>query len=188
MFLIYVVNVNLTITLFILKDIPIQVGFMALNWIILHVKIMPIRFRDFAMQAFVLPIIPLAIYAAFCWLFGTYIFPLGGDLIGDIPFAIITIAMVLFLWPIIIVCPLMGIFGSWDDYSADSFRRTVELSGPSKFMMQAMYKASIVTYNKSPLKGRFPIKGSDLAVKEALELEENKRLQDVRNVSQSNHS
>lgn len=184
MFLIYVVNVNLTITLFILKDIPIQVGFMAVHWIILHFKIMPIRFRDFAMQAFILPIIPLGIYAAFCWLFGVYIFPLGGRLIGEIPFAIITIAMVLFVWPIIIVCPLMGIFGAWDDYSADSFRRTVELSGPSKFMMSAMYKASLFAYNRSPLKGRFPIKGSDLAAKEALELEEFKRLHDVRNVKQ----
>nr|MDO8086543.1 hypothetical protein [Candidatus Sigynarchaeum springense]MDO8118621.1 hypothetical protein [Candidatus Sigynarchaeota archaeon] len=184
MFLIYVVNVNLTITIFILKDIPILLAFMALNWIVLHVKILRVRLRDFAMQSFVLPLLPMAIYAGFCWLFGTYVFPLGAALVGAIPFAVITIAMVLFLWPILIVCPLMGIFGAWDDYSVDSFRLTVELSGPSKFMMRLMYKASLLMFNISPLKGRFPIKGSEIATKEALELEEFKRSHDVKNVKE----
>ncbi|MEX2681709.1 MAG: hypothetical protein Q6373_008915 [Candidatus Sigynarchaeota archaeon] len=184
MFLIYVVNVNLTITIFILKDIPIQLTFMALNWIIVHVKIMRVRLRDFAMQAFVLPLIPMAIYAGFCMLYGTYIFPPVAGVIGDIPFAVITIAMVLFLWPILIVCPLMGIFGAWDQYSIDSFKLTVELSGPSKFMMRLMYKASLLIYNVSPLKGRFPIKGSEVAAKEALELEEFKRSHDLKNVKE----
>lgn len=188
MFLIYVVNIDLNITIFIMKDIPIQITFLCINWIILHKKILPIRVRDFAVQVFFLPLIPLGIYGVFCYFYGGVIFPLGAALLGSIPFAVITIAMVLFLWPALLVCPLMGIFGAWDQYSLDSFQRTIELSGPSKWLVNWMFKTARFFYMKSPLRNRFPVKGAELAVKEAGELEETKRAQDLKNVKeQSGH-
>nr|MDO8109002.1 hypothetical protein [Candidatus Sigynarchaeota archaeon] len=182
MFLIYGINVNLTITLFILKDIPITLIFYIIGWILLDKKVLNIHLRDFIVQVFLLPIPPMIIYAFFAFAYGLYLFPIGAYFIGEIPFAFVTIVMVLFVWPYLIVCPLMGFFGAWDDYGIQTFKESTELSGPSKFMMKLMFKTTLFFYKRSPWKGKYPILGSEIAVQEALELENFKKTQDMKNV------
>lgn len=182
LYIIYGIGANLTIEIFILKDIPIQLLIIILQWIILNKMIMKVNPKNFIMQSFILPMPGIIVYAFFCVLYGKYIFSWGVVLIGAIPFAIISIIMMLLLWPSIIFCPLMALFGAWDKYNIDVFQKAIDISGPSKFMMKMLYKASYFVYKRSPLKDKFPIKGADEAILEAEELENMKKKEDIKNI------
>lgn len=182
LYIIYGIGANLTIEIFILKDIPIQLLVIILQWTILNKMIMKVNLRNFIMQSFILPIPGIIIYAIFCVLYGKYIFSWGVGILGAIPFAVISIIMMLILWPSIIFCPLMALFGAWDKYNIDVFLKAIEISGPSKFMMKMLYKASYFVYKRSPLKDKYPIKGAEDAIKEAKDLENIKKKEDIKNM------
>ncbi|MBN2153640.1 MAG: hypothetical protein JW839_19445 [Candidatus Lokiarchaeota archaeon] len=181
-FLIYGIRVELTVTLFLLKDIPLQITFIAIQWIVLDRKLIPVKPRRFVVQAVILALPTTAAYALFCVIYGEYVFPLGSAALGDLPFALLTIALTLFAWPALIVCPIMGFSGAWDQYSIESFNETVKISGPSKWMLNWMYRMTKACYDRSPLKGKFPILGAEDAAREAGELEAAKRARDLENL------
>lgn len=180
--LIYVIKVDLNVFILILKDIPITLLFMALNWIYLHKKVLPIRLRDFIMQVFVVPLPATLMYVLFCAWYVEFIFPLGSALMTPIGFAVVTVLMALFFWPGLIMCPLLALFGGWDDHTLQSFKDCVDLTGPSKFLVKMMVATTVFVHERTPLANRFPIKGSELAAQEALELEDIKRVKDIDNL------
>ncbi len=184
-FLIYGIRVDLTVELFLLKDIPLQITFIAIQWFILNKRLIQVKPRTFLVQAVVLALPTMGVYALFCVLYGNYIFPIGSAAMGDLAFALVTIVLTLFAWPALIVCPVMGFSGAWDQYSIESFYETVKISGPSKWMLNWMYRMTKVCYDRSPLKGRFPIQGAEDAAREAGELEAIKRAKDLENLGRA---
>ena len=134
------------------------------------------------MQAYLLPIPGLIIYALFCWAFGELVMPLGVKAIGEIPFVIISIIAALFIFPPFVYCPLISIFGAWDRYNIEAYMLAIDLSGPSKFMTKLMFKTSKFFYDLSPLRDKFPIKNVDIAMREAAELQAEKAARDVMNI------
>jgi hypothetical protein len=180
--LIYGIRVNLTVELFILKDIPLQILFIGIQWYILDKKLIPVKPRLFIVQSVVLALPATLVYALFCVFYGNVIFPLGSAVMGDLVFGLVTIALTLFVWPALIFCPAMGFSGAWDQFSIESFNETVKIAGPSKWMLNWMYRMTKACYDRSPLKGKYPIKGAEDAAREALELEAIKRAKDIENL------
>ncbi|NMC07929.1 MAG: hypothetical protein GYA24_22170 [Candidatus Lokiarchaeota archaeon] len=68
-----------------------------------------------------------------------------------------------------------SLVGGWDDYGLGIFKDAAVLSGPSKFLVDKLYKLSKWAHDRSPLKNRFPIMHED-ASREIAELNELKRL------------
>nr|MDO8117470.1 hypothetical protein [Candidatus Sigynarchaeota archaeon] len=162
-FLVYGIGTDIDIYIYLIKDVPITITFLIIQWVVLQKKIMKIKWGDFAMQAYVLTIPGLVLYSLFCWAFAEFVMPLGVSMIGEIPFVAISIVAALFLFPPFIYCPLISIFGAWDKYNMEAYQLAIGLSGPSKFMTRLMFKCSLAFYNLSPLKERFPIKNVDIA-------------------------
>ncbi len=184
-FLIYGLQTPLTIELYILKDIPINIIFLLIPWIYVHKKFFHIHLRDFAVQAFLLPLLPTAFFFGFCYLYASILFPLGALIIGPIPFAIITLVLGFLVLPWAIFSPLMGFFGCWDDNSMQMFQESVNMTGPSKFFMKLMYRTTHFCYQHSPLRGRFPVKGATDAIREAEELMIIKRQRDLATIQEN---
>ncbi len=182
--LVYGLGTEINIYIYLVKDIPITITFFIIQWIVLQKKIFKIRWRDFTMQAYVLAIPGIVLYALFCWAFGELVMPLGVKAIGEIPFVVISIVAALFFFPPFIFCPLISIFGAWDKYNMEAYQLAIGLSGPSKFMTKLMFKTSFFFYQLSPLKDKFPIKNVEIAMKEARELQEEKTLQDMVNIKE----
>ena len=182
LFLIYLVNYNLNIYIFALKDIPILLIRMLVEWILVDRKMFKIKPKNFALQVYIIPIIPLVLSGLFLYAYSILVFPLGATLLGPIPFAIISAVIALFFLPSILLCPLMGFFGCWDKYTIETMREAVPLCGPSKFVLGMMYKATVYFYKLSPFKGKFKIKGSKLAIQEASDLENEKMERDFKNI------
>ncbi|MHA1732699.1 MAG: hypothetical protein ACTSU5_12210 [Promethearchaeota archaeon] len=180
--LIYGLRVELNVYILVLKDIPLTITFMALNWLYLHKKILKIRLRDFVTQVFLVPVPATLLYVLFCYGYAALVFPIGAALMSPIGFAVLTLLLALFFWPALIMCPLLALFGGWDEYTLQSFKDCVDLTGPSKFLVKMMVATTSFFHRISPLGGRFPIKGGDLAAKEALELVDIKRVKDIENI------
>lgn len=180
--LIYLFKIELTIEIFILKDAPLHIFNISMYWLFYSKKVQKVQPGDFAMQAFVLQIPPMIIYYFFCQFYSVVIYPLMIAIFGFYIGGLLTLIMVLFIFPPFIFCPMVAFFGAWDEYSILDFQKSVEISGPSKFMLLWMYKTSYFAYNLSPLKGKFKYKNADIAFREAIELEKIKKQQDQANL------
>lgn len=185
LWLIYGLRVELTITLWVLKDLPLTLLWRVVDWTILHKKILRIRLKDFAMQAFVLPMPAILLFGVFAYFFGAWVTPLGVAVLGAIPFTVIAFTLVLFFFPPFVYAPLLSLFGAWDDINIESFRNAIPLAGPSKFILRWMYKSAHLFYYRTPLQGKFPIRHVDLARQEALELEAEKAKKDAVNIARA---
>nr|MDO8088171.1 hypothetical protein [Candidatus Sigynarchaeum springense] len=69
---------------------------------------------------------------------------------------------------------IYSLVGGWDDHGLGIFRDTIVLSGPSKFLVDKLYKISKWGHDHSPLKNKFPIPHED-AARELAELNEIKK-------------
>ena len=77
--------------------------------------------------------------------------------------------------------PIYGYLGAWDDYSLNDFHKAAIMSGPSKFVVMALYKNTKWGYNKSPFKGNFVVP-FDIADKQAKEITEMRKEQEEINI------
>ncbi|MBN2150159.1 MAG: hypothetical protein JW839_01810, partial [Candidatus Lokiarchaeota archaeon] len=71
--------------------------------------------------------------------------------------AMTVLLMILFLFPAVLMCPFFGLFGGWDDFTLEEFRKTMEVSGPSKGIMKLMYKITAWFARHSPLHNKWPL-------------------------------
>ncbi len=174
-------GLQLTMILWILKDLPLTILWRVVDWLLLHFLIIKIHPREFVMQAFVLPLPAIIIFGVFMYYFGAWFFPLGASVIGGIPMAAVSFVFALFVAPICVYTPLLSLFGAWDEKNQEFFERAIPLAGPSKIILKMMYKSAMFFYNFSPLKGRFVLQGAEDAAREALELEQQKFVKDREN-------
>ncbi len=188
LFLIYGLQTPLTIEIYILKDVPINVIFLLVPWVYVHKRFFRIHLRDFVVQTFLLPLLPTTFFFGFCYLYATAIFPAGSMVMGSIPFAVITLVVGFLVLPWAIFSPLMGFFGCWDDNTMLMFQEAVNMTGPSKFFMKLMFRTTRFGYQHSPLRGKFPVRGAEDAIREAEELMVIKRGQDRVNLKTQSYS
>ena len=146
--------------------IPLQLIFLGIYTFYINKKIIKIRLPVW--QIFVA--IPISACIAFLlnYLIKITVFDIlyrQFNLIVAIFPTVLLMALVLF----VIYFPLTVFFGGFDDTNLEEFRKTAEMSGPSKFIVKPIYKGLIRMSKHSKLHNRFqmPIEG---VVQEAAEL------------------
>jgi hypothetical protein len=141
-------------------------------------KILKINYKQMAGQAFLAPALTAIAYGLILVLFQYTIWPLldmafisfAGEQIGKIIVAAIILLSILFLFPAVLMCPFFGLFGGWDDFTLDEFRKTMEISGPSKGIMIMMYKITAWFAHRSPLHNKWPLANYPLVKQQIQEL------------------
>lgn len=77
--------------------------------------------------------------------------------IGLLPTAALSLIVGVLILPIIGFLPLVGFLGAFDDFQLQTFKKSVELSGPSKPIIRAFYRVVEWGHNHCPWKNRFQI-------------------------------
>ncbi len=114
------------------------------------------------------------------WLFYTFIYIPGFQIIGFYP--IFGVTIVLFIVMLMLVYyPITAYMGGWDDENLEAFHKAAQLSGPSKFLVWPLYKIVSGICKHLPLHNKFRMP-SEEAFKEAAELLELKRSHQTQNV------
>ena len=123
--------------------------------LIFHFKIMKIRINLW--QTFIAPL-GAAFTMAGCIRLGLiYIIPLFQVWFGMLIGVIVMMMFFIAVGPLFIFFPMYALLGGWDTPSLAILKRSVAMSGPSKFYIQAMYWVSNGIAKRSPLTNRFPI-------------------------------
>lgn len=78
-------------------------------------------------------------------------------MIGFIPAAIITVVACIAVIPFFLFLPLVGYLGGFDDFQMETFRKAVELSGPSKWIVKGFYNAIEWGHERCPWKNKYKI-------------------------------
>lgn len=94
--------------------------------------------------------------------------------IGVLPSAAITLVFGLILIPLVVYLPLTGIMGCWDDFGMKTFKKAIDLSGPSKKLVNLFYKSTSFGVKHSKIHNKFKIPW-ETAVKQIDELMEIKK-------------
>lgn len=128
---------------------------MVMCWVYIRAKLFPIRINWW--QTLLGPIVCSTVVFGFGYSWYLFVFtPLVG-LIGILPTAAVTLAVGLVIIPFLFYLPLTGLLGLWDDFSMETFRRAVDLAGPSKWLVSLFYKATAWGVRHSRLHNRFKI-------------------------------
>ncbi len=145
---------------------------MIMCWIYINRTLLAIKINWW--QTLVGPLI----CAVFVFFFGQFwkftVFQPMLNLFGVLPTAAITLLVGLLVIPFLIYLPLTGFFGCWDDFGIETFRKAVDLSGPSKFIVNIFYKSTLLGIKHSPFHNRFKIPW-EIAEQQIQELNEIKR-------------
>lgn len=122
-----------------------------------HKKIVPVKF--YWMPTFVIPIIASLPSIGIAQLYYyTAFFPMA-NAIGLIPTLAIAVSM-LFMIILFTFFPLNALFGGFDDYQIHTFKKAIDLSGPSKPIFKQVYKLVRMgtrAARKIGWHGKFPI-------------------------------
>jgi hypothetical protein len=111
-------------------------------------RVINIQYRKMLYQGVVAPVLACACYAGVLVLFTYTAWPalealltlVIGSVASMIATALIVLLGMIFIFPGIFFCPFLALLGGWDDYTLEELRKSVELSGPSKFAMRWMFK------------------------------------------------
>ncbi len=96
----------------------------------------------------------------------------ANGIVAIIAFGLLILILMLFIFPIVLLSPILGFLGGWDEKSLDHVKNAALISGPSKWLTYSMYKTAHWAFNHSPLKNlgeKYKIP-HELADKEADEL------------------
>ncbi len=104
-----------------------------------------------------LPLLAALPVLGFTLFLSIYVAPMLYPIIGIVPTAAVFLVFVTILPALLFFLPLAGFFGAFDDFQLETFRKSVELAGPSKFLIKGFYKAVLWGHNKSPIKNKFRI-------------------------------
>ncbi len=111
-------------------------------------RVIKIQYKKMLYQGVIAPVLACACYAGVLVVFSYTAWPaLEAALtfaIGTTASLIATVLIVLlgmiFIFPGIFFCPFLALLGGWDDYTLEELRKSIELSGPSKWAMRWMFK------------------------------------------------
>ncbi len=145
-------------------------AFFFIKWIFIEFYVFHVSFPKW--QSLIAPVITTftgIMPIGYLWLYGVYrpiLIPgftalFGDPLIGGIVAAAITLLMALLVFLFLVYLPLLAFWGGWDDYGLLVFRRAYHLSGPSKWLINLLYKGTMlgVRLSKRLLKlhGKYPV-------------------------------
>lgn len=141
-------------------------------------KILKIGYKRMAWQVFVVPALTAVSYAGVLLLFQYTLWPLLDELFigligedfGPVATALLVLLGILFLFPAVLMCPFYGLYGGWDEFTLEEFRKTAQISGPSKGIMMLMYKITAFFARISPLYNKFPLADYKLVRQQVQEL------------------
>ncbi|MBD3351857.1 MAG: hypothetical protein GF364_10260 [Candidatus Lokiarchaeota archaeon] len=109
------------------------------------------------MSTIIIPLIAAIPILIISLLFTGYFIPYLTNIIGLIPSAVISILIIVLIFPILIFMPLVGFLGGFDDFQMETFRKSVELSGPSKPIVKQLYKVLLWGHNRCRWKNKYKI-------------------------------
>ncbi|MHA1730703.1 MAG: hypothetical protein ACTSU5_02115 [Promethearchaeota archaeon] len=145
---------------------------MALCWMYIKTRLFPIKINWW--QTLLGPIACSFFVFWFGYAWNILVFvpllPVAGVLVT----AALTVVVGIVLIPFVFYLPLTGLLGLWDDFSMETFRKAVELSGPSKPLVKLFYRSTLWGVRHSPLHNRFKTPW-EAATRELAELSELKR-------------
>jgi hypothetical protein len=142
-------------------------------WIYCQVKICKVKI--YWMSSIVLPTIATLPMFFFAWVWLNFVFTPLWNAFGIIVAAALSIVAAFGLMFFVMFFPLLALLGGFDDYMFFIFKKSVEISGPSKPMMKAMEKmveGAIKIAKKMHTHGRFGIPYADAhrEIEELMEL------------------
>ena len=105
----------------------------------------------------ILPLLAALPVLGFSLFLSIYVAPILYGIIGILPTAVLFLLFVTILPALLFFLPLAGYFGAFDDFQLETFRKSVELAGPSKLLIKGFYKAVLWGHSKSPIKNKFKI-------------------------------
>nr|MDO8112084.1 hypothetical protein [Candidatus Sigynarchaeota archaeon] len=167
-----------------LPFIPNLIRFIA-SWWYIGKKLCPVKWKQFAWQTFIAPLIPSIIYYIVGTIWITFLFPgissffaglFDDEEVGMIIAAVITALFAIF-FGLLFMFPAYAWFGGWDDNSLAVFKEAVEISGPSRFIFMPILKSTLFLGRKSWLHNRFPIPYKE-AQREAIDLMQMRHIKD----------
>jgi hypothetical protein len=134
------------------------------GYIYLQKTTLQIQYRKIAWQIFIAPLLTAVCYGITLLIFQATVWPLldllfiaiAGD-IGPLIVAAFILLGVLFIFPALFYAPYYALFGGWDDFTLEEFKKAALLTGPSKFVVMSLYKITAFFYKRSKLSNRFPI-------------------------------
>jgi hypothetical protein len=143
---------------------------MVVGYIWLQKRVLKIKYKKIAWQAFLSPILTCIPYAILLLLFSYTLWPfmewsfalIMDDGIARVAVAVLVLLGMLFVFPGVLFCPFYALLGGWDDYTLEEFRKTALLSGPSKFIVMIMYKISAKFAKISKLHNKFPLEDMEI--------------------------
>jgi len=141
-------------------------------------SILKIGYKQMFWQCAMAPILTAACYAGVLVLFQLFLWPplealfviIAGAQWGPFVLAFLVLMMILFLFPSVFMCPFYSFWGGWDEFTLEEFRKCMLISGPSKGLMNMMYKISLWVAKRSPLHNKFPLANYELVTKQLQEL------------------
>ncbi|MHA1338527.1 MAG: hypothetical protein ACTSRZ_02875 [Promethearchaeota archaeon] len=152
---------------------------MIVGYIWLQKTTIKINWRQMAWQVAIAPILASVAYAIVLYIFQFTIWPLLDMIataafgeIGPLIIAFIILLCILFVFPAIFFGPFYSLFGGWDDFTIEEFRKCAIISGPSKFITMMLYKICYKFHKLSPWGNKYPIANYELVKKQVEELVE----------------
>lgn len=125
-------------------------GFIILNWKIIKVKIN-------VYQTFIATFISALVEGLYVNAAVTWLYPGLAAQIGDTVAAILLVLLGIFTGPFFVFFPVYSFIGGWDEESIRIVKRSAEMAGPSKLLVNIIATLSIKVSKISPLHGKFPI-------------------------------
>jgi hypothetical protein len=125
------------------------------------------------MPTLIIPAICGIPFLIFIHFWRVFIFEQLVNAINFFPSAAITLIISVFIFPIFIFLPLTGYFGGFDDFQLDTFKKAVDLSGPSKPLVKILFRAVEFGYSHCRWKNKFKIPWN-IAVQQIQELHQEK--------------
>ena len=111
---------------------------MTLGFIYTQKKIFRIKINW--MSTLVLPAIAASPIVLFSMFWRYVVFAPLLVIAGPIVTSIVTLLIILFIIVPFVFLPLTGILGCWDDFQLQTFKKAVDLAGPSKWIVAPFYK------------------------------------------------
>jgi len=124
-----------------------------------------IDYKKIAWQVILAPVLAAACYGFVLyvltltfWPWMNSLFALAiGNQYGVLAGSLVMLFAVLFVFPGALYAPFLAIFGGWDEFTLEEFRKCALISGPSKGITMWIYKSFKVFSRFSPWFNKHPI-------------------------------
>jgi hypothetical protein len=126
-----------------------------LVWIYIRKKLLPYTIPVW--QAIVAPLASGAVVFGLVSAYLTFVHTLYQPVLGDVIAGIVSIVVILVLFPTIVFPFYYGLLGGWDDFGLETYQKSVSMAGPSKFFYRNASRVTTWAARHSPLTNRFPI-------------------------------